>query len=142
MHRKIHLKGFSFTRQSRAGFFLTAAEADAVYGDEYQRSGNALTGVGNNVTLVYNRMDFGLCRTAGLLLEGNTPLASHPITLLIRNEAGEETTEAIDFAGGADRCQRFSVALPGGRCCVQFIFLPGSRFDFYGFRFLLPGSKD
>ena len=36
---------------------------------------------------------------------------------------------------GAPREQTFSVRVLPGECTVSFVFLPGSRFDFYGFQF-------
>ncbi len=48
---KIHLKGFSFEKQSRAWLPQTAQDADTVYGDSFTRSGSAVTGIGNNALL-------------------------------------------------------------------------------------------
>ncbi|MBQ2956471.1 MAG: DUF4982 domain-containing protein, partial [Clostridia bacterium] len=135
MHRKIHLKGFSFARQSRAFLPLTAADADAVYGDSFVRSGTSLINIGNNVTLVYERMEFPGAGPAVLELEGNTPLARHPIAVRIESESGGEISEAVDFSGAAGPVQRFVLSQPGGKCTVRFVFLPGSKFDFHAFRF-------
>ena len=135
MHRKIHLKGFSFTRQSRAYMALHAAEADHIYGDSFTRAGGSITGIGNNVSLVFERMDFGSRRTATLRLQGKTPLAHHPITVRVQNAAGEETTQIADFAGDGGYEQAFALQIPGGMCTVTFVFLPGSQFDLDGFQF-------
>ena len=135
MEKKVHLRGFSFTRQSRAFMALTASQADAVYGDSFTREGTAVRGIGNNVSLVFERMDFGDCRKAMLEIAGATPLEKNPITVRIQNEAGEETTEIAEFTGCGGACQRFAVGTPGGKCTVTFVFLPGSDFDFEGFRF-------
>jgi len=134
MHKKIHLKGFSFTRQSRAFMALTAGEADFIYGDSFTREADTITGIGNNVSLVFERMDFGACRRVQLTLSGSTPLAQNPITLQIRREDGEETREVLAFTAEHAQ-QRFALAVPGGLCTVTFVFLPGSQFDFEGFRF-------
>ena len=134
MEKKIHLKGFSFTRQSRAFMALAAGEADHIYGDSFTRRGGSVTGIGNNVSLVFERMDFGACRRAALTLRGSTPLAQNPITVQIRREDGEEVREVAAFAGGSAQ-QRFALSVPGGLCTVTFVFLPGSQFDFDGFDF-------
>ncbi|MBP3657071.1 MAG: DUF4982 domain-containing protein [Clostridia bacterium] len=133
--RKFHFKGFSFTRQSRAFMALTASQADAVYGDSFCRSGEAITGIGNNVSLVFERMDFGDVRRAALTLRGATPLHHTPVTVRIQNENGDETTEIAEFTHDGGESQRFALSVPGGCCTVTFVFLPGSQFDFEGFRF-------
>lgn len=141
MHRKIHLKGFSFTRQSRAFMPLAAAQADSIYGDSFTRSGSAITNIGNNVSLVFERMDFGDCHEAILEITGATPLQSNPITVRIQRTDGKEITQIAEFSGSDERTQRFPLLTPGGMCSVTFIFLPGSQFDFDGFRFLLINSQ-
>ena len=135
MHRKIHLKGFSFARQSRACMKLRAADADHIYGDSFTHTGGSITEIGNNVSLVFERMDFGNSRRATLRLQGRTPLAHHPITVRVQNAAGEETTQIADFAGHGESEQAFAMKIPGGLCTVAFVFLPGSQFDFDGFQF-------
>lgn len=135
MHKKIHLKGFSFTRQSRAFMPLCAAQADTIYGDSFTRSGSAITDIGNNVSLVFERMDFDCCKKVTLFLCGATPHAKNPITIRIQNMDGEQITEIAEFTENGGAQQRFSIAVPGGMCTVTFLFLPGSRFDFEGFIF-------
>lgn len=142
MHRKIHLKGFSFTRQSRACMALHAADADHIYGDSFTRNGDSIVGIGNNVSLIFDRMDFGECRIAVLRLQGSTPLAQHPITVRIRNADGEETTQIAAFTHDGGPEQEFSIQTPGGMCTVTFVFLPGSDFDFDGFRFVPAPADD
>ena len=134
MHKKIHLKGFSFARQSRAFMDLSAGEADFIYGDSFTRSAGAITGIGNNVSLVFERMDFGACHRVKLILCGRTPLVQNPITIHIRREDGEEIREVAAFHGEGTQ-QHFDLPVPGGLCTVTFVFLPGSQFDFECFRF-------
>ncbi|MBR2942324.1 MAG: DUF4982 domain-containing protein [Clostridia bacterium] len=134
MEKKIHLKGFSFTKQSRAFIALSAGDADAIYGDSFARSGGAVKGIGNNVSLVFERMDFGDVTRAALLITGTTPLAQNPITIRIQSIGGGEITEIAEFTGSSAQ-QRFALRVPGGLCTVTFVFLPGSQFDFEGFRF-------
>lgn len=136
MYKKIHLKGFSFTRQSRAFMALDAVDADHIYGDSFERSGSSIVGIGNNVSLVFERMDFGSCRDAMLQIRGSTPLAQHPITVRIQNADGEESTQIAGFCGNGGGVQTFELHTPGGLCTVTFVFLPGSRFDFAGFQFI------
>ena len=135
MTKKIHLKGFSFTRQSRAWMQQSALAADAVYGDSVARKADCIADIGNNVSLVYENMDFGDCCKALLTIDGVTPLAENPITIRYQNEAGETLTALAQFKGNARGEQTFEVEVLPGVCTVTFVFLPGCQFDFYGFRF-------
>lgn len=135
MDRKIHLKGFSFTKQSRAWMALSTLQADAVYGDSFTRKDDCIADIGNNVSLVYDNMDFGDAKAALLTIDGCTPLTENPITIRFRNEAGETLTALAQFKGGERGKQTFEVEVMPGVCTVSFVFLPGSRFDFFGFSF-------
>lgn len=132
---KIHLKGFSFTRQSRAWQQLSSLDADVVYGDSFRREKEGVVDIGNNVSLVFEQMDFAGCTHAKLILEGATPLAVNPVTIRFENEQGETLTTLAQFSGEAGRSQRFEMEVLPGVCSVSFVFLPGSQFDFFGFRF-------
>ncbi len=134
MNRKIHLKGFSFTRQSRAFLPLFAADADFIYGDQFTREGKSVTGIGNNVSLVFERMDFGKHTSARIALEGSTPLPRCPVTVAVVKQDGTETSRVIEFDGFGGTRQFFPLSTPGGLCRLTFIFLPGSQFDFHRFR--------
>ena len=136
MDRKIHLKGFSFTRQSRAWMPLSALAADAVYGDSFTRQADCIADIGNNVSLVYENMDFGDATHARLTIDGYTPLQENPITIRFQNEAGETLTALAQFKGTARGEQTFPVEVLPGVCTVSFVFLPGCQFDFYGFKFV------
>ena len=52
---KVHIKGFTFTRHSRAWDTLAAGACDAVYGDSFTRDGSRVLGIGNNVSLLFDR---------------------------------------------------------------------------------------
>lgn len=132
---KIHLKGFSFTRQSRALRYNPAGEADRLYGDSFIKEGNAVKQIGNNVTLSFQAMDFGGGGKYRLILDGATALPVNTVSLRIVNEQGETAVHTCDFQQSAWGEQSFTVDAPKGLCEVSFVFLPGSSFDFYGFRF-------
>lgn len=135
MKDKIHMKGFAFEKQSNAYLHHTAGSADTVYGDCFRREGDAVTGIGNNVTLAWTDMDFGGADEAVLEIEGSTPLPVNTICIRIRNEQGEEKTFAADYPGDGTVKKTFRIPVPNGNCTVSFVFLPGSSFDFLGFRF-------
>lgn len=139
---KVHLKGFSFTRQSRAWLPQRAVEADAIYGDSFTRDAEAVRDIGNNVSLVYEQMDFGAHTHALLTLDGCTPLRENPITIRIANEAGESLTTLAQFKGDARGEQTFPVEVLPGMCTVSFVFLPGCQFDFHAFCFKKADQPD
>jgi len=135
MTSKVHVKGFSFTRQSRAWVQQSALRADAVYGDSFTRTKDGVMGIGNNVSLVYEGMDFGEETRARLVLDAATPLDENPVTIRFERDDGREITSLAQFKGTGRGEQTFEVEVLPGMCRVSFVFLPGSRFDFYGFRF-------
>ena len=53
LDKKVHIKGFTFKKASRAFEILQALECDAVYGDSFEQQADAITGIGNNVSLVF-----------------------------------------------------------------------------------------
>ncbi len=134
MTAKAHLKGFSFARQSRAWQRLTALSADAIYGDSFTRTQAGVEGIGNNVSLAFSDMDFGGARRVCLTLEGATELPVQIVTVRFAGAEGRETTALAEFARGRG-AQAFEMDVPPDACAVTFVFLPGSRFDFYAFRF-------
>ena len=136
MDRKVHLKGFVFTKQSRAWRRQSAADADHVSGDSFRRCDDGILDIGNNVSIVYEHVDFEGATEATLTLDGSTPLDENPVTVHIQCEDGTETRALCRFAHAEERTsQSFRIGVNPGVCKVTFVFLPGSRFDFYGYRF-------
>ena len=133
--RKIHMKGFRFTRQSRAFVGQRALDADETYGDSFIRTGEGVTGIGNNVSLIFREMDFGDGGEVTLMIDGATPLETNAVNVRITDAAGETSTQMCPFQGQRRGEQRFGLSVPAGVCSVAFVFLPGSQFDFYRFRF-------
>ena len=132
---KVHVKGFSFSRQSRALRYTRAVDADQLYGDSFIKAEEAVREIGNNVSLVFGHMEFERPGRMRLILDGATALEKTTVSLRIVSEQGEALSATCDFAKSKRGEQAFSVRVPGGLCTVSFVFLPGSRFDFYGFRF-------
>ena len=112
-----------------------AGEADAVYGDSFIRTGSAIHGIGNNVSLRFDEMDFGRLTECTLEIHGKTDLSVNAITVRMTGENGESVQEIANFRKAGGECQQFRIHVPGGLCTVTFVFLPGSRFDFDSFRF-------
>ena len=135
MRQKVHLKGFVFERQSRAFLAHAAGEADRIYGDSFCPDGDAVREIGNNVTLTFDEMDFGDSEEVRLLIRGRTPLSINAVTVRITGEDGSAVDAVANFAGDGGPEQTFIIRVPGGKCTVSFVFLPGSSFDFEGFEF-------
>lgn len=132
---KVHLKGFSFTRQSRALRQNLAVDADQLYGDSFEKRPDAVRHIGNNVTMRFEHMEFPEAGSAALILDGFTPLKTTQVSLRVTGPDGEARSFTCAFRGSERGEQAFPVAVPKGLCAVDFVFLPGSDFDFYGFRF-------
>ena len=135
MRDKVHMKGFVFEKQLKSYLCHAAGSADLIYGDQYTRKGDMITGIGNNVTLTWNHMDFDGVEKPILEIDGRTGHAVNTISIRVKNEAGDENTSVAEFAGDGSQKQRFTVPVPNGLCSVSFVFLPGSNFDFHAFRF-------
>ena len=135
MNDKIHMKGFTFEKQQNAYLRHNAGSADSIYGDSFTRSGETVKGIGNNVTLIWNDMDFGEGGETLLEIEGRTKLPVNTISIRIRNKQGKEILSVAEFHGKLHGIQQFRVNVPDGNCTVSFVFLPGSSFDFDAFRF-------
>ena len=135
LRQKVHLKGFSFAGKGFGAF--TAGESDRLYGDHYRKAGSSVEDIGNNVTFEYHDLDFVEKQPRAIVLEGRTPLAVNSIQLRLKGP-GEEQLVLLPFSRSPDyREQRFPLeGIRPGIYEARFVFLPGSRFDFAGFRFL------
>ena len=137
LDRKIHMKGFQFIRQEKAFAKLCAAEADTIYGDSYEKQGNAICNIGNNVTLVFDKMDFGEQPVEKLIICGKTPHEVNNIRLLTEWEDGRKEQESLEFPYAEENREMvFEIAPKTGLTKISFVFLPGSAFDFAWFQFI------
>lgn len=128
--QKVHLKGFYFNFINKAFCRLYAAEADRVYGDSFRRNGMGIEGIGNNVTLEYENIDFGETGAAEVVICGHTSLKGNTIHLRFTPEGGESINRMAEFAGTGDYSeQSFAIERLKGKGRLDIIFLPGSRFD-------------
>ncbi|MCH5341855.1 MAG: DUF4982 domain-containing protein [Acetatifactor sp.] len=128
---KVHIKGFVFKKLEKAFEQLWAEDASAVYGDSFRRDGRAVRGIGNNVVLAYEDMDFGEKGASELTICGGTALSGNTIHLHFTDEAGVTTNHILEFAGTEGTCREQTFALEGlkGKGKIELIFLPGSSFD-------------
>ncbi|MCM3627568.1 DUF4982 domain-containing protein [Paenibacillus glycanilyticus] len=135
LQRKIHLKGFQFKKAIRAFEHLEALENNQIYGDTYTLTGTAIENIGNNVSLVFRDMDFGVTGTSKLVICGQSPIDNNTIHVLFSGPDGD-AKQLVEFAYSEDYCDReYALERITGLRTVTFIFLPGSQFNFKSFRF-------
>lgn len=132
---KFHIKGFVFAKPEKAHAQLSSLDNSRIYGDTFTIEEDAITGIGNNVSLEYDNMDFGERGFTKLLICGRSKLANNSIHVRFMMEDGE-VKQIAEFAGSDDYVTReFELTSVKGNGKVIFVFLPGCDFDFKWFRF-------
>lgn len=134
---KVHLKGFSFTKKTKALEQLYAAEYSSIYGDSYQKQEKAVVGIGNNVTIGFDGMDFGAVGVNRIVICGKTALPVNTVHVRFRGEYGDVNKIAEFVQCNEYTEQVFDIGSITGKNTVNFVFMPGCEFDFLWFRFLL-----
>lgn len=132
---KVHLKGFKFATPNRTWSRNEVTEADQIYGDSYHPTEDAIRNIGNNVTISFDAFDFGKEGATQLVIAGHSPIDKNTIHVQFSGEQGKER-RAIEFLQSDDFVIRtFHIEKITGKQKVEFIFLPGSKFDFQWFCF-------
>lgn len=136
LHQKVHIKGFSFSRKNKAFERLLACECDHVYGDRFTVTNTGIDGIGNNVTVEFEKMDFGETGICGIKICGRTPLACQAVHIRFLTPEGERR-QLVEFLHTEEMNEmEFSLECVTGIQDVAFVFLPGSQFDFQWFQFV------
>lgn len=135
LYKKVHIKGFSFEKKNRAFEQNLATENDYIYGDTFEITENKVEGIGNNVSLEFEHMDFTDGGATKLVIFGRSPIDKNTIHIRFANYEGE-SNQLVDFTYSEGYEERiFNLENIIGMQKVTFIFLPGSNFDFGWFRF-------
>lgn len=135
LYRKIHLKGFSFRKYEKAYERLNAPEYTHIYGDSFTLKESSIEDIGNNVSIVFDHMDFGEKGLSKLILCGHSPLDKNTIHVRFHGKEGD-IMEIIEFPYSETYVEReFDLSPVTGEQTVTFVFLPGSQFDFQWFHF-------
>ena len=133
---KVHVKGFIFKKYEKAYEKLNAADCSKVYGDSFKVNEKSVTGIGNNVTLEFSDMDFSERGFSKITIKGKTSLAYNTIHIQFINEEGDNTVQIVEFPKSEQYIERtFELNSIPDKCNVNFVFLPGSQFDFESFCF-------
>lgn len=134
--QRYFIKGFSFKKLEKAYGTLMASEYTNLYGDTFTVKEDAVEGIGNNVSLEYENMDFGEKGFANVTICGRTKLPSNTIHIRFFKENGKAVNQIVEFPHSESYTEMtFPLESVTGKCKVGFIFLPGCDFDFKWFRF-------
>ncbi len=133
---KMSLQGFYFTEREKAFGQLTALENNRISGDMFTIAEDAIKDIGNNVTLEYENMNFGEAGIRQITICGHSPIEVNTIHVRFYGEDGSEVNQMVEFPFSEDY-QELTFPIRGfaGSGKVNFIFMPGSKFDFRWFRF-------
>lgn len=134
--QKLFIKGFVFKKYNRALERLEALENSRIYGDTYALAEDAVTGIGNNVSLEYDNMDFGDRGITAITICGRTPLPQNTIHIRFFDEDGRGINQLVEFPHTLGYEEHsFPLECIKGSKKVVFVFLPGCEFDFKWFKF-------
>lgn len=131
----INIRDLVFTRPDKGFARIDAADNDKIYGDDFKISGSSVTGIGNNVSLDFDDMDFkdGVSR---ITIKGTSYTEVNTLNIIFVGEDGSQTRQMIEFTHTDDAEEKtFDINPIKGKNKVTFVFLPGSNFDFEWFRF-------
>lgn len=132
---KLHIKGFEFNKKKRAFNEHLAVDADEIYGDTYTKEETMVSGIGNNVSLVYKDMNFGDEKPSKVTICGRARDGQNTIHILFEGD-GVSTREILEAAESSEITEySFDISNIEGNGTITFVFLPGSNFDMKSFRF-------
>lgn len=132
---RLSLQGFSFKQYNKAFSELCANDYSRITGDSFKIEKDAITGIGNNVSIEFANMDFGENGASRLTICGHSQNTVN--TIHIRYESSAETKiEIVEFKGSENYCEQvFDIKPFTGRANISLVFLPGSKFDLKWFKF-------
>ena len=135
--QKVHIKGFCFKKYQKAFQRLSAAECDSIYGDSFTMKEDTVENIGNNVSLIFENMDFGSMGAGRVALCWRSDLARNSIQFVFY-----DGKEKIQKMVEVDRTDAYtSSVFPlnegiSGKKTVSLIFLPGCSLDLAWIQFL------
>jgi beta-galactosidase len=135
LRSKAHIKGFSFKKPEKAYERLSVLSYSSLYGDSYTIGEDCITGIGNNVTITFDEMDFGTKGAGRLIVCGRSLIDKNTIHVCFNGAEGE-IKQLVEFLYSPEYTEReFPIENITGEQTVSFLFLPGCDFDFKWFRF-------
>jgi len=133
---KVHIKGFRFTKDLKAFSRVSFADYGQIYGDSFVVKDAAVEGIGNNVTIEFEHMEFDMAARF-VDVSWRSRLDSNTVRMVFVSESGGEVVNLLTLPGRAEYgCVRLALDNPLlGAGAVRFIFLPGSDIDLEWFKF-------
>lgn len=132
---KYHIKGFVFKKPDKAFSTINVTEYSRIYGDSYCLEADAVTKIGNNVTIDFDNMDFGDRTAHRLILCGRTRGENNTLHLKFSCE-GHTGIDLLEFAHSDGYVEKaYEIGPICGDTKISFVFLPGCDFDMKWFRF-------
>jgi len=129
------LKGIVFEKQEKAFAKLAMTDRNFLYGDSFTVNGDTIEKIGNNVTIGYENMNFGEEGAKKITICSRSPLAKSPVQIRFKTESGD-SVQVVQVPGTEEYTeQTFDIEALVGNGTVEYIFLPGSNFDFAWFKF-------
>ena len=130
----LSLQGFVFEKSAKAFAKLRALDCNSLVGDSFVRTEDAVEQIGNNVSIVFEHMDFGEKAASSITICGRSHVDN---TIHVRFSGAEgDVNKIVAFSKNESYEERnFTLDCPHGLNTVTFVFLPGSNFDFKWFRF-------
>lgn len=127
--------GFKFI-DKRAFEMNAITDYDGIYGDDFKPEADKVEGIGNNVLISFKEFNFGENGINKILIDGRTKKEKNTINVRFKNENGIQKTQLLEFDGCKEYTVRtFEIEKLCGVWDFEFVFLPGSDFDFKGFMF-------
>jgi beta-galactosidase len=133
--QSIHIKGFIFKKYDKTFEKIYALENNQIYGDTFTVTPDEITGIGNNVSLIFKGFHFGIKGMTKLIICGHSPIDKNTIHVRFTTKDGDidQLCEFTKSDGFTERI--FTLDEVNGDADVTFVFLPGCNFDFRYFRF-------
>ena len=136
--QKVHIKGFTFLQYQKAFQKLKATEVTSVYGDCFDIREDTIENIGNNVSLVYENMDFGKLGASQIEICWRSQIVQNSIQLVFTDDGQREIKQMIEVASHEEYASAvFSLEESiTGQNTLSLIFLPGCNIDIGWLRFI------
>ena len=132
---KIHLKGFSCIEYNPAYEVMRAVDALKIYGDTFTLKEDMVAGIGNNVTIDFGYMDFGVDGPSKITAYGLAHGNRNTVHIRFSGENGDRR-EIMEWDPAEDFAEKtFNIEGISGYGKIELIFLPGCDFDLKWLRF-------
>ncbi len=135
IHERLSVKGFVFTKQEKAYELLNATDYSHISGDSFTLEKEAVTNIGNNVSIDFDGMNFNTAGVSSIDICGRS---HNPVTSMhiVVTEGDIQNRQKVEIPYSNDY-QTYHFELNDIRLngTLSLIFLPGTNFDLKEFKF-------